>query len=130
MVSSLTDTLNTACLSLTVIENGTERPSTEQLSSLDDVVVSRFGWAFRFGMGPSESLGDYRYGYIVPGKTLNPQTLLNFESKVKDETGLEDPSVIAKPRRFPEEDIESMEKLGKLPSEVLESLQDLNHKIG
>jgi hypothetical protein len=129
MVSSLSDTLDTACLSLTIIENGTERPTSEQLSSLDDIIVSNFGWAFRFGMGASESLGDYRYGYILPGKTLNPQTLKNIESKIKERTELDDPSVIAKPRKFPKEDIDSMEQLGRLPSEVLDSLQDLKDKI-
>lgn len=129
MVSSLSDTLDTACLSLTIIENGTDRPTSEQLSTLDDVIVSNFGWAFRFGMGPSDSLGDYRYGYIVPGKTLNPETLQKIESQVNNETTLQDPSVIAKPRMFPKDDINSMEKLGRLPSEVLSSLEDLKDQV-
>lgn len=128
MVSSLSDTLETACMSLLVIEKGTDRPSENQLSELDDAVVSRFGWAFRFGMGASESLNDYRYGYIVPGKTLHEDTIEKIRSDIQDTT-LDNPDVILKPVIFPEEDVESMKKLGNLPHEVLGPLQDLRDRV-
>lgn len=124
MVTSLSDTLDSGLLSITVIEAGRERPTPEELEELDDAVVGRFGWAFRFGMGASNSLNDFRYGYIIGGHTLNPDTIGDFESKLKEETSLNDPAVLMKPVKVPEDEFESMEKLGKLPHEVLSALDD------
>lgn len=124
MVTSLSDTLDSGLLSITVIEAGRERPTPAELEELDEAVVERFGWAFRFGMGASSSLNDFRYGYIIGGTTLNPDTIGDFESKLQSETSLNDPSVLFKPVQVPEEEFDSMEKLGRLPSEVLSALDD------
>lgn len=124
MVTSLSDTLDSGLLSITVIEDGRERPTPSELEDLDDAVISRFGWAFRFGMGASTSLNDYRYGYIIGGHTLNPDTIGDFEDKIKKETQLSNPTVLMKPVQVPADEFESMEKLGKLPSEVLSALDD------
>jgi len=129
MVSSLTETLDTALLSLTVIEEGQETPSRSQLDEVDSVVVSRFGWAFRFGMGASTHLNDYRYGYIVPGVTLNPSTISRIEERVQDETTLTNPTVLMKPRDVSDEELLGMEKLGNLPHEVIDGLQGLQEDV-
>lgn len=125
MVSSLSDTLNSGVMAVTIIEDGQERPSTEKLDELDSAVVSRFGWAFRFGLGPSESLGDFRYGYLIGGHVLNPETICDFEEKLSRETDLDNPSVLMKSVQVDVEELDNMEKLGKLPNEVLSSLEGL-----
>lgn len=129
MVTSLSDTLDSGLMSLTVIEDGRERPTSEELEELDDAVVSRFGWAFRFGIGASNSLNDFRYGYIIGGHVLNPETLQKFEDKLQEETQLDNPSVLMKAVEVPEDEFDSMEKLGKLPHEVLGALEGLVDEI-
>lgn len=124
MVTSLSDTLDSGLMSITVIEDGRERPTADELDELDTAVVDRFGWAFRFGMGPSEPLNDFRYGYIIGGHTLNPDTIGDFEEKIQTETALSNPAVLMKAVEVPEDEFDSMEQLGKLPSEVLSALDD------
>jgi len=124
MVSSLSDTLDSGLYSITVIESGRERPTADELEELDNAVVKRFGWAFRFGIGASDSLNDFRYGYIIGGTVLNSNTIGDFESLVANETSLSDPAVLFKSVEVPDEEFESMEKLGKLPHELLSSLED------
>lgn len=124
MVSSLNDTLDSGLMAITIIENRNERPSPDKLDEIDDAVVSRFGWAFRFGIGPSESLGDFRYGYLIGGHTLNPETIGDFEEKLKEKTTLDNPAVLMKAVQVDVNQLENMEKIGKLPSEVLSSLED------
>lgn len=129
MVTSLSDTLDSGFMALTVIEDGKERPSSKELQELDDAVVNRFGWAFRFGMGASQSLNDFRYGYIIGGHTLNPNTLQKFEDKLQKETSLNNPTALMKSVQVPEEEFEKMEQLGKLPHEVLSALEDLKDEL-
>lgn len=129
MVTSLSDTLDSGFNALTVIEDGKDRPSAQELDELDDAIVSRFGWAFRFGMGASQSLNDFRYGYLIGGHTINPNTLQNFEEKLKEETSLNNPTVLIKAVQVPEEEFNKMEKLGKLPHEVLSALEDLKDEL-
>lgn len=112
-------------MAITVIENETEQPEPEELSELDDTIVSRFGWAFRFGMGPSDSLNDFRYGYIIGGTVLNPDTIPDFEQKIQQETQLNNPTVLFKSVTLGNNTFDSMKKLGKLPHESLSSLNDL-----
>lgn len=129
MVTSLSDTLDSGFSAVTVIEDGKERPSAQELEELDNAIVSRFGWAFRFGMGSSQSLNDFRYGYLIGGHTINPNTLQDFEDKLHDETSLNNPTVLMKAVQVPEEELDKMEKLGKLPSEVLSALEDLKDEL-
>lgn len=129
MVSSLSETLDSGFMAITVIEAERERPTPEELEELDEAVVSRFGWAFRFGMGASNSLNDFRYGYIIGGHVLNPNTIGDFESKLQSETRLNDPTVLFKSVQVPDEEFNSMEKLGKLPHEVLSALDGLVEDI-
>lgn len=131
MVTSLRDTLGGGYLAITVIEDGRERPTASELDELDNAVVNRFGWAFRFGMGASSSLNDFRYGYIVGGKelTLNPETIGKFEEKLEQETQLSNPAVLMRPVTVPDEEFERMEKLGRFPSEVLAALDGLKDDV-
>lgn len=129
MVTSLNDTLDSSPIAITIIEAGRERPTPEELEELDDAVVGRFGWAFRFGMGASDSLNDFRYGYIIGGTTLNPDTIGDFEQTIKDDTRLNDPSVLFRPVTVDPAEFDSMEKLGKLPHELLSALDGLVEDI-
>lgn len=129
MVTSLSDTLDSGFTAVTIIEDGRERPNPEELEQLDDAIVSRFGWAFRFGMGASQSLNDFRYGYLIGGHTINPNTLQDFEDKLHSETDLNNPTVLMKSVQVPEGEIEKMEKLGRLPNEVLSALDDLKDEL-
>lgn len=129
MVSSLSNTLDSGFIAITIIEDGRERPTSAELGELDEAVVNRFGWAFRFGMGASSSLDDFRYGYLIGGHTLNPDTIGDFEDTVKDETSLSNPSVLMRSVQVPEEEFDSMEQLGRLPDEVLSALDDLKKEL-
>lgn len=129
MVTSLSDTLDSGFMAVTVIEDGRERPTQSELQELDDLIVSRFGWAFRFGMGASSSLNDFRYGYLIGGHTLNPQTLSRLEERLEEETQLSNPTVLMRSVQVPPEEFDRMEQLGRLPSEVLSGLKDLRDEL-
>lgn len=129
MVSSLDDTLDTALIALTVIEDNEDRPSPSQINELDDCIESRFNWAFRFGIGSSSSLNDYRYGYIIPILTINPETMKKIEQNIQEKTSLDNPTVLARPIQIPdEEEFESMHQIGD-PHNQLSSLQDFVDEI-
>jgi hypothetical protein len=130
MPSSLSNTLDTGLMSLTVITRDQHRPTLDQLSVLDDLIVDRFGWAFRFGLGASSSLNDYRFGYFVPGVTLNPSTIKTIEQRLQQETTLSDPTVQMKAiTNITNDDLYQMDLLGRMPSEAISSLDQLKEDV-